>query len=353
MDAALFNIHFTYPVWLYLLPVTLLALAVGLWRWPNLLSAPSSLLAGVTRHTYRHPQFAQLKMLSALHPAQRPLRHWLIRFLGYAVLFSLMHISLAQPYHLGKQLPYPQQHRDILFIVDTSVSMVLRDYQIGAQRVDRISMLKDVMQHFVKALQGNRIGIIAFSEQAYYYTPLTQDYALLQHQIQRLQPAVLTGRTSDITRALLYSLRWAMPEENSAELERPVLVLISAAQRPDRTIDPRAAAAYLAANKIRVHTIAIGSGSQIDEQQDNQSLVYQPTSFYLLQGIAEAGQGRFFWAKDKDSLDNALKVINQGERRRVDSEPEFIRRPLYMWPLLSALLWLSLWQGLALFKGRR
>lgn len=346
------TLHFNQPLWLYVLPVSLLLLAWLFWRWPNILSSMASLFVGVAQHVYRHPQIVQLQLLAEGQVQQHKSRIWLSRFIAYAVLLVLMHVSLAQPYRLGKQLPEPQRYRDILFIVDTSVSMVLRDYLVAGQRTSRMHMLKDMLQHFVKALQGNRIGLITYSEQAYYYVPLTNDYALLEYQIQRLEPAVLTGRGSDVSQALLYSLRWAAPETAATGDDKPVLVLITDVHRPARDIDPRAAAAYLAEKNLRVHTIAIGAGSYAAEEQDSRSLIYHPTSFYLLEGIAAAGQGRFFWAKDQAALNDALKTIKQAEQREIESEPEFIRHPLYGWPLLAALIWLSLWQALPLLRWR-
>ncbi len=344
-------IHFNQLLWLYTLPVSLLLLAWLLWRWPNSLGSMASLFSGMAQHIYRHPQLAQLYLVAQGRVQQHKAHGWVRRFITYAVLLVLMHVTLAQPYRLGQQLPEPQRHRDILFIVDTSVSMVLRDYLVAGQRTTRMHMLKEVLRHFVRGLQGNRIGLITFSEQAYYYVPLTNDYTLLEYQIQRLQSAVLTGRSSDVSRALLYSLRWAAPE-TAARDNNPVLVLISDVNRPARDIDPRAAATYLAEKKLRLHAIAIGAGSYAAEEQDSVSLIYHPASFSLLEEIAAAGRGRFFWARDQAALNDALKVINQAEQREIDSEPEFIQHPLYGWPLLAALTWLSLWQALPLLRWR-
>jgi len=230
--------------------------------------------------------------------------------------------------------------------------MILRDYVINGQRIDRMTMLKGVLQQFVQALHGNRIGLIVFSEQVYSYVPFTNDYALLDYQIRRLQAAVLTGRTSDISHALLYSLRWLDANAANTNGAKPVLVLISDANRTARQIDPRAAAAYLAQRHVHVHTIAIGAGSYAGEDTDHQSLIYHPASFYLLESIAKAGNGQFFWAKDQASLQAALQAINATALREVKAPVQFVQHPLYMWPLALALVWLTLWQLLALWRRR-
>lgn len=353
MNTLLSQLAFTHVFWLYAIPLCLLALAWLLWRWPGALADPSSLIGQLARRAYRHPEYARLLSLQQAAGATSRPRHVLGRFISYAVLLSLFCVALAQPYRIGQQLPEPQRYRDIVFLVDTSLSMILRDYVVAGERVDRMRMLKDVMQHFIQALHGNRIGLIVFSEQPYYYVPLTNDYALLQFQLQRLQAAVLTGRSSDISRALLYSLRWTEAAHTEAQAGKPVLVLITDANRPVRHVDPRAAAEFVAAQHLRVHTIAIGAGSYAGEEQDRHALIYHPASFYLLESIAKAGTGKFFWAKDQNSLQEALQAINASELRDITAEPQFIQHPLYMWPLLLALVWLTLWQLFALRGARR
>ena len=352
MTNLLSQLAITQPLWLYAIPVCLTLLAWVLWRWPASLTSPSALLLGLARRAYRHPEYAQLRALQQTDVVQHVTRQWLVRFVSYAVLLSLLLLALSQPYRIGKRLPTPEQHRDIVFVVDTSLNMILRDYVVAGQRVSRMSMLKSVLQQFIQALHGNRIGLIVFSEQPYYYVPLTNDYGLLQYQLQRLQAAVLTGRTSDISRALLYSLRWVDPANENLTAPKPVLVLISDANRTARHIDPRAAARYLAERHIHLHTIAIGAGSYAGADTQHPSLIYHPASFYLLESIAKAGDGKFFWAKDQYSLQQALQAINATELRQVKLEPQFIQQPLYMWPLLLALLWLTLWQLQAVLRWR-
>lgn len=352
MAGVVSQLQFEQPWWLMVLPVCLLVLGWLLWRWPETLASPTSLLRNLAQRAYRHPQFAELQALQHAEQNRQAVRHWLARFLGYAVLLSLFLIALAQPYRTGQRLPEPQRHRDIVFIVDTSLNMILRDYVVAGQRIERITMLKDVLKQFIQALHGNRIGLVVFSEQPYYYVPLTNDYALLQFQLQRLQAAVLTGRTSDISRALLFSQQLFAGNAQDKNGTKPVLVLISDANRTARHIDPRAAASYLAQHHLRLHTIAIGAGSYAAEDKQHQSLIYHPASFYLLQGIAKAGHGKFFWARDQHSLQQALRVINQAEMRKTTVAPQYVKHALSMWPLLLAVLWLTLWQLLALLRWR-
>lgn len=352
MQIQIAQIDVMHSAWLWAILPLLSGLGFVLWRYPRSLLPISALLQSAGRRRYRHPAFTEISELQQEKRAHAMQRSWYRQFLSYGILLCLLCITLSQPYRVGTRLPAPERHRDIIFIVDTSLNMTLRDYLVDGKRTSRITMLKQVLQKFVSALHGNRIGLIVFSERPYYYVPLTSDYALLQYQIQRLRAAVLTGRTSNVSRALLYSLRWVRRDERKNPGPSPELVLISDANRSNRHIDPRAAAAYLARQHLHLQTIAIGAGSYAGAETNRLTLIYHPASFYLLQGIAHAGDGKFFWAKDEASLQDALRTIDQAGLRKIKASPQYLRIPLYMWFLFAALIWLTVWQLLPLLRRR-
>ena len=62
----------------------------------------------------------------------------------------------AGPVRIGARLPDPPDDRDIVFIVDVSVSMVLRDYELDGQRIDRMNLLKALLDRFTQGLDNLR-----------------------------------------------------------------------------------------------------------------------------------------------------------------------------------------------------
>jgi Ca-activated chloride channel family protein len=204
-----------------------------------------------------------------------------------------------------------------------------------------MTMLKSVMRHLIDHLQGNRIGIVTFAEQAYTLVPLTADYNVLRTQVQRLKPATLTGRTSNLGQALLYTVHSLKQQET--EDNKPVLVLVSDVNRPDRRIDPRAVAEYLAGKGFRLYVIGIGGASYAAGDKQHGGLIYHPSNFALLETVAERGNGQFYWAKNTASLKAAVQSIQSAEQHTIESEPRYIPIPLYHWPLLFSIGWLGLW----------
>jgi len=343
-------IHFLHPGWLWAWLLSLLAISLllkgnrlgALARVPELFGAQS----------YRHTRLETLRQLYSRKAQQRTARGAFRRWVSYALLLLCIHVALAQPYRLGQQLPTPPEYRDTIYVVDTSISMVLRDYLVAGKRVDRMTMLKSVLTHFIEQLKGNRIGLIAFSEQAYTLVPLTADSALLKIMVRRLQPAVLTGRTSNLGKAMLYTLRQLQESDASNLSQKPVLVLVTDVNRTYRDVDPPAVAAYLYEQGYRLYTIGIGASSYEAQESRPSGLIYQPANFGLLKSIAERGGGQFYWADNVGSLQSAIQAIQSAERRQVEVEPRYITIPLYQWPLLAGLLWivmLQLWAG----RGKR
>jgi Ca-activated chloride channel family protein len=334
------SIQFANPLWFLIIPVGFSILAYWHFIQKHALASISCWLESISYQIYRHPLLTSAYTLKVKSQEAGHSYNYFY-FANYLFLLTMLALSLAQPYRIGEKLPKPPEYRDIVFIVDTSVSMVLRDYLVNGKRTQRITVLKDVLKHFVDQLQGNRIQIIAYSERAYTLVPLTTDYELIKYQLNRVEPANLTGRSSDLSHALLYALQpYRQHPEKEKHSAKPVFVMLTDADRPVRDIDPVVAAEYVAKYGIRLHTIAIGAASYEAEDKQHTSLVYHPTSFYLLEKLAELGHGQFFWAKDSNSLSQALISINNTEKRKITTQPEFIQYPLYYWPLYILMVWL-------------
>jgi len=340
-------IHFTHPFVLWLLPLSLLILTLGLRLITRHLQSWSALYASQQQQHYRHPLASLLIRLHEQTQGKSSpelFRKWL----AYAVLLGLLQLSLAQPYRLGEKLPTPPQYRDIVFLVDTSVSMMLRDYLVKGRRADRMSMVKSVLGQFIDSLAGSRLGLVIFSEHAYTLVPLTTDHALLKYQLQRLTPASLTGRRTDPGKALLYVLNDLAPRLR--EGEKPVLVMMTDANRPVRDIDPRTAAALVKQKGLHLQVIAMGAASQAAKENAPSGLIYQTTNITLLKSMAHAGGGDFFQADSQDSLKRILAKVQASEQQPVRLAAVFIKIPLYYWPLSLALLWILLGQILPFFR---
>ncbi|MCG6976841.1 MAG: VWA domain-containing protein [Acidiferrobacterales bacterium] len=336
------EVQFLNPGWFWVWPPLVIAITVLLYR--SRLDPIDALPQAVSLVRYRHPAFRLLRELTIAPDRKSGAPFDKRRLVVYAIATLGMVTTLAHPFRLGEELPAPPEYRDTIFLVDSSISMLRRDYLVDGKRVDRMTMLKSVLTHFIDQLEGNRISVIAFSEQSYTLAPLTADYDFLRAMVRRLEPALFTGSRSDLGRAMLYTLRKIQHTDAEPDNERPAIVLLTDVNRPVRDIDPRAAATYLAEQGYRLHVIAIGAPSYAADENAIASLIYHPVSFDLLKKIAANAGGQFFWAKDIGSLKQAMLTIQHAERRAIDTAPRHVPVSLYQWPLIASVAWIVVMQ---------
>jgi len=330
------SIYFSQPVWLYIFTlISLIILGLRNITFKSLLHNLNF------KYTYYHPQYTLLNNLidSQTTPLSRV--NLFLKKILYLVLLGLLFLSLAEPYQLGGEIPDPPNNRDIVFLVDNEVSMVLRDYFIDDKRVDRLTMVKSVLLNFSNKLSGNRISLITYSEEAHTLLPFTTDTKLITAMIPRIE-STLTGRTSDPQKALLYTLNYLHNIKIDNDRSAPSIILITDVLRPPRDIDPNVIAKYIKEKEYKLYVVAIGSNNYNDADINNSTLIYHPTSFKRLKEIAKTANGEFYWAKSTASLTGVIQGILKSKKTKIKIEPEYIEIPLFQWPLALFLILISL-----------
>ncbi len=321
------SVSFSQPAWFYIFIIfSFLFLITKQITINNLLQRLTF------KYTYHHPYYPLLVQI--INQQKQPQQRKTVAFnkIVYLVLTGLLFISLAEPYKTGKKIPEPPDNRDIAFLVDNEVSMVLKDYFIDKKRVDRLTMVKSVLLNFTNKLAGNRISLITYSEEAHTLLPFTTDSGLVKAMIPRIE-ATLTGRTSNPQKALLYTLNYLHNTRLNTEATNPSIVLITGVLRPPRDIDPDIVAKYIKQKGYKLYVIAIGSSTYNASDIDNSTLIYHPASFERLKSIARSADGEFYWAKNTASLAGVIQKILKSRKTKIKSEPEYIKTPLFQWPL--------------------
>jgi Ca-activated chloride channel family protein len=329
------------PLWLWLIPVLMIVALV--WRYFSQVDEDTGFASAAisNKRRFTHP-------LLHLIPHARASR--VSRFIWHIVFWlalAILVLALSQPVRIGEQLPDPPRERDIVFIVDTSLSMVLRDYILNNQRVERISLLKNLLKRFVQTLKGERISIIVFGESANTLVPLTQDQQLLTAMINRIS-AGMVGRYNALGDAIALAVR----EAGDVQKRGQILVLFTDAGQHTGSIEPQAAA-YLAAEAgLPLYTIAIGATTYAAEEQRQLSgLLYQTVDMTLLQSLAKITHGNSYQAGDSHALDLSIADITSHKENVAEQPVRHVREPLYMWPLALGLLLFTLQQMLRLLRS--
>ncbi|HHC72321.1 MAG TPA: VWA domain-containing protein [Thiotrichales bacterium] len=326
----------TAPGWLWLLPLPML---IALWR--HLAGRISPLPPPAPRRALFHPRAIRA---TATVPPTGILR---LREGIWWVALLLLVVALAGPARPRAESTRPSPAPELLFLIDTSVAMALRDYRIEGRPVERMEVLRDRLHRFVEEVEGGRVGLVVFGEEAHTLVPPTRDTALLHRMIQRI-PTTLAGRESALGDAVLLGLKLAARRQ-----PRPALVLFSAAPPPPGGIPPMAAAEVARSLGIPLHTVALGDGEG-ERGGPAARLVHQPPDTRLLEAMAELTGGGHWQVGDGQALAVTLATIAEGDRalRPVDRRiPP--HQSLYAWPLALALLLLAVAEAIPATHRRR
>jgi len=328
------QITFNNINWLWMLAI--LPLVYGLLAYFGKINNSSSLVDGLSgaNTRVRHPLYKLLSQDSGFKNNSS-----YIKLVFYWLMLSLLIISLAEPIQIGEKLPDPPRQRDIIFIVDTSVSMVLKDYMLEGKRVDRMSVVRSTLKNFIEQLKGDKVSIIAFADKPHVLVPLTSDTHLLKSMLLRLRTGI-AGRSSSPGDAVALAIKQTEKLKNRHQ----IMVLLTDAALPIGDITPMQAADFAAKAGIPLYTIAVGADNYKAEEQRITGLVYHPADRTLLKKMAELTGAKSYLAGNSQSLTDAVTEIEQQQFNQQRVTPRYIRNNLYHWPLLLALTLLTLFQ---------
>lgn len=183
-------------------------------------------------------------------PAPSLRRPVLLRLLA----FGLLVLALAQPRQVGDWITPPPEGRDLVLLIDTSLTMSIRDFRQGDIEVERVTVLKDTLARFIDGRPGDRFGVIVFGSEVATLTPPTFDRLHAIAQIERLQVGMAGPDT-----ALGDALGMALKQVRTRRL-RPAVILVSdGADNNAGTLTPAEALAVARQAGVAIHTLQFGS----------------------------------------------------------------------------------------------
>ncbi len=268
-------------------------------------------------------------------------RQRIIRLMG--ILFILA--ALIGPQWGYEWQEIRQQGTEIMLAVDTSKSMLATD--IKPNRLERVKL---AIKDFLDKLNGDKVGLIAFSGSSFLQCPLTLDYNAFSLTLDSLSfETIPRGGT-----AIGESIATAMKAfQSGGSTGTKSLILITDGENHEG--DPLPLAARAAKDGIQVYTIGIGSPegelivipdgkgnrSYLKDKQGN--VVKSKLNEEMLQQIAKAGGGAYYHATDISmGLDELYRQkIAKSNKAEFNSklQKRFIDR--YQFPLFLAILFIA------------
>jgi len=317
--------EFATPYWLLLLPLPYL-----LWRFTahtvkrTNTSSQKHKVAAI-----RHSQSELLIQLAAA--GQKKSRFPWLWIIGCALLF----ITAARPQWLHHNEPVKRPAHDMMLAVDISGSMLAQDFVHEDDLTTRIDISKLMAQQFLKQRDGDRVGLIAFADDAFVFMPLTTDLEMAHDFLDEIHNGLAGERT-----ALGDAIALAAGHMKERPAQSRILILLTDGSHTAGRVSPESAILLAQQYQLRIYTIGVGTNSMVAfPRGPRQQPLYTelPLDETLLQRIAEETGGRYFHANDTQTLRAIFNDIDRLEPTNID-DPTLIPRDEWFWlPLLLAL----------------
>ncbi|MCH2039065.1 MAG: VWA domain-containing protein [Saccharospirillaceae bacterium] len=259
------------------------------------------------------------------------IRHWLLPLFVWMALLA----ALARPYQSGEVVELPVSGRDLMLAVDLSLSMEKEDMQLSNRPVNRLVIVKQVLNNFIEKRQGDRLGLVVFGSEAFLQAPLTFDTQTVKQFMNEAQIG-LAGKSTAIGDAIGLTIkRLKSNPENSR-----VMILLTDGSNTSGEVEPVKAAQLAAKNKVKIYTIGLGADlmevpSFFGTRRVNPSRDLDETT---LRQIAQITSGSFFRARDSQELQQIYQFIDELEPTEKDPQIYRPQQNLFHWPMLAAFI---------------
>jgi len=194
-------------------------------------------------------RFAEPELLSRLTgrvlPGMRALKVALILF-----ALGLMIFALSGPRWGSHYQEVTQKGVDIVLLADVSPSMMVEDV-----KPNRLERSRREIHDFLQVVQGDRVGLVAFSGAAYVQCPLTLDYAALEMFLQALSPELIPTAGTDLGAAIETGLSAFDPK---AETDKVMLLITDGEDNEGRGLE---AARKAAATGVKIFVFGVGEAA--------------------------------------------------------------------------------------------
>ena len=246
------------------------------------------------------------------------------------LVWLLLVLAASRPQWIGEIESLPVTGRDLLLAVDISGSMDTQDMVLNKTAVNRLKVVKKVAGEFIQRRHGDRVGLILFGSRAYLQTPLTFDTQTTATLLDESEIG-LAGRETAIGDAIGLAVKRL---RDDAAADR-VLILLTDGANTSGEVQPLQASGFAARDGLTVYTVGVGADEMM-VQDFFGSRVVNPSADLdedTLRAIADQTGGRYFRARDAESLEKIYEILDELEP--VESDVETIRPvdELFYWPM--------------------
>jgi Ca-activated chloride channel family protein len=252
---------------------------------------------------------------------------------GAALVMAVL--ALARPQSVLRGESLEEKGIDIVLVLDLSGSMqAVMDAPADAvpgpvarasrKRPTRLDVAKDVLIDFVRRRRTDRIGVVVFAKQAFVLSPPTLDYGLIAQLVSKIELNVIDSSKTAIGDAV----GAAVARVRHSDARSKAVVLLTDGDSNEGVISPEYSAHLAQKEGVRVYTVQIGNGNDVDVQTGTDLFgqpVYErqhfPVNPELLRKIAHETDGESFIATDRTGLETSMhSILDHLEKTKFESQ---------------------------------
>jgi len=255
---------------------------------------------------------SSLKSFRNTSSLKSKLRHlpFVLRIL--AVMFIIL--ALARPRSYNDEKTVEGEGIDIVLCLDVSGSMLAQDF-----KPNRLTAAKKVAQDFIRDRPTDRIGLVIFAGESFTQCPVTSDHATLESQLAQVEGGFLLDGT-----AIGSGLATSADRLRSSDAKSRVVILLTDGENNGGLIGPLPAMEIAKTLGVKVYTIGVGTDGYANTPTlSDMGVVMQQEKVNidetLLKQIAAETGGKYFRARDNESLKGIYQEIDEMEKTKVNT----------------------------------
>lgn len=306
-----------------------------------LLFIPVMILVTMKSATAVKVYFSSTRLLASV-PLSRKERFkpvvLILRLLSLALLVS----ALARPQWTNKTTENLTEGIDIMLTIDTSGSMKAEDFHLEGSEVNRLDVIKKVVDNFIVHRSQDRMAMVVFGEKAYTQCPLTFDKETIRTFLDWVHIGI-AGDGTAIGNALAVSVKRLKDQPTKSK----IIILLTDGRNNAGEVAPLMAAQIAKEYHIKVYTIGVGSRGPVPYPQETRfgtRRVFAQLDLDedTLKEIAGMTGGEYFRATETEELNKIYQTIDQMEKTEIKVKEYQESEELYAPFLLAGLLLLLL-----------
>lgn len=193
-------------------------------------------------------EFGDLNLIEKLSPEKSTFKS-ILKFIVVSLGIICLIIGLVNPKMGTKLETVKREGIDIIFAIDVSKSMLAEDVA-----PNRLEKSKQLVSQIINKLGNDRIGIIAYSGNAFPVLPITTDYGVAKMFLQTMNPGMISTQGTSIDEAINLAATFVNKKDKTNKL----LIIISDGE--DHSDNAESAA--IEAKKLGMKIITIGVGTE-------------------------------------------------------------------------------------------